>query len=42
MKLWGRAPTGGSLGESAHEVFPILSNPSVLKRPFNAYDNWKH
>ena len=24
-----------------HDVFPILSNPSVLKRPFNTWDDWK-
>ena len=24
-----------------HDVFPILSNPSVLKRPFSTWDDWK-
>jgi hypothetical protein len=24
-----------------HDVFPILSNPSVLKRPFDTWDDWK-
>ena len=23
-----------------HDVFPILSNPSTLKRPFNTWDDW--
>jgi hypothetical protein len=24
-----------------HDVFPILSNPSVLKRPFEKWDDWQ-
>jgi hypothetical protein len=24
-----------------HDVFPILGNPSVLKRPFATWDDWK-
>ena len=24
-----------------HDVFPILSNPSVLKRPFSTWGDWK-
>lgn len=24
-----------------HDVFPILSKPSVLKRPFDTWDDWK-
>ena len=24
-----------------HDVFPILSNPSILKRPFSTWDDWK-
>lgn len=25
-----------------HDVFPILSNPSTLKRPFNTWDDWNN
>jgi hypothetical protein len=24
-----------------HDVFPVLSNPSVLKRPFEKWDDWQ-